>query len=171
MYYCRAYLRSKNPFIHNKSPYKYRSLHNYHWELWILIVWLIWWDPWFVSIICIRLHLLPFSCQPTPWPSTLLAQLYLLSFLNRTHLIHNPDQQPYRQTGSPPHFQQQVGCWNWLYRRNIFTTVSPIFKCHELCISKRERVSQVNSPGISQITHWLEMSRVKNIHGLRSLWK
>ena len=57
------------------------------------------------------------------------------------------------------------------YRSNIFTTVSPIFKCHELCISKRERVSQVNSPGISQITHWLEMSRVKNIHGLRSLWK
>ena len=39
------------------------------------------------------------------------------------------------------------------YRSNIFTTVSPIFKCHELCISKRERVSQVNSLGISQITH------------------
>ena len=40
-----------------------------------------------------------------------------------------------------------------IIRSNIFTTVSPIFKCHELYISKRERVSQVNSPGISQITH------------------
>ena len=40
-----------------------------------------------------------------------------------------------------------------IIRSNIFTTVSPIFKCHELYISKRERVSQVNSLGISQITH------------------